>query len=79
MRSDDKQSVVTKINVPYPFMHIFPMRESLLYIKNNARAVRGTNYLPLVILVTALRAPQAMFISAFYFTSNLIKKAVHHA
>lgn len=60
VRDSDQKEFISKINIVNPNRHIFPLSKSIMYIKNNAKAVNGTNYSFLVIIVMILRLPQAV-------------------
>lgn len=58
-RTIDRQEFVSKIEVTNPHKWIFPLNESIVYIKNNLKAVKGTKYFFLVLITMLARIPRA--------------------
>ncbi len=63
---NDQQGSISKINIKNPNRQTFPLSNSAVYIKNNMRAVRGTNYLLLTLIVMTFRLPLAIFNSSLH-------------
>lgn len=59
-RKSDQQEFISKINITNPNRHTFSLSNSFVYIKNNVRAVRGTNYSVLVLMILIFRLPQVI-------------------
>jgi hypothetical protein len=75
-RNSDKRERIDKIIVKNPKNHTFPFNESVTYLKNNLRAVRGTKYFWLTMFVILIRIPRSFVIfisnSASFGIRNII-------
>ena len=70
VRDNERQNLASKIIIAHPNMQIFPFTKSIEYIRNNLKAVRGTNYSFIVMIIMIARMPQAFFVQ----TMNIIEK-----
>lgn len=69
LRDCDQQKFVSEIKVINPHRHIFPLDKSFEYIKNNLKAVKGTRYFFIVLIIMISRMPQ-VFLNSFLNTLN---------
>jgi glycosyltransferase involved in cell wall biosynthesis len=60
VRPSDNEKQADPIVIEKPYRHIFPLKESLRYIRENYRAAHVTPYGPLVLLVMLSRLPIAV-------------------
>lgn len=60
VRKSDQWEFISKINITNPNRHTFSLSNFFGYIKNNVRAVRGTNYSLLVLIILIFRLPQVV-------------------
>ena len=81
VRTSDKKEFVSEIKIINLFGHIFPLNKSFEYIKCNLRAVKGTKYFFLVLIIMLTRMPRVFFNSflhciSYVYVKNIAKNQV---
>lgn len=76
VRDNNRHDLESKIIINHPNMHIFPLTESFNYVKGNCKAVYGTRYFFVVLIVMLIRMPQALLVNClnvmmkYFYNSN---------
>lgn len=59
-RQSDQPEFISKIEIKNPNRYIFPLNKSIVYIKNNVRAVKGSNYSFITLTIMIFRIPLSL-------------------